>query len=311
MLRAQRRLFVSVLCGVIVGAPVANVTSADCTPSATTFCPPEVRPFDGPNGPSSSQPTTARPANQQPTAAQPANQQPAAPAQGNAVSQPILQGNASTSAAAAVLSVDPPSAPVGATVTVTARGLGAGRSVWVNLAEMKDNTGLRVPAKQLLTLDGALASPVTGPDGSLNAKFVIPKVPAWTQPDASICVLNATVDAVCTSFTIAGSNAPAVNTATTPDAILGHYMCSSYVIIGKGGEWCPGTFPMLVLNGDNTYTWGDAESGTWDFDGSTVTFSGSLGSGSIMNRNLTVETQVTEPDGSTIDLRLVYSRLDY
>jgi len=227
------------------------------------------------------------------------------------VSNPILQGNATASGGAASVTVDPPSAPVGGTVALSAHGLGAGRSVWVNLAQMRDNTGFVEPAKQLLTPDGALAAPVTGADGSLNVQLMIPQVPAGTMPSASICVLNATVDAVCTPFTIAGANAEPVNTATTPDAIVGHYMCSSYVIIGQGGDWCPSTFPQLVLNGDNSYSWGD-ENGTWTFDGSTVAFSdGSLADGSIMNRNLTIDTQVSEPDGSTINLRLVYSRLDY
>jgi hypothetical protein len=71
-----------------------------------------------------------------------------------------------------------------------------------------------------------------------------------------------------------------------------------------------GTPPILALNGDGTYSWGD-EQGGWSFDGTTVSFDGGLGSGTVLNRRLTVESDVVMPDGATQAVRYTYIRMNY
>jgi hypothetical protein len=85
---------------------------------------------------------------------------------------PAIQSNTPASGTAS-LSIDPPSAPAGATVSITAQGLGGGRSAWVNLSHTQSTGGLNLGAKQLATVN-------TAPDGSLSTSVVIPTVPSWT-----------------------------------------------------------------------------------------------------------------------------------
>jgi len=218
-------------------------------------------------------------------------------------SNPVLQPNAPASPSASV-SVDPAVAPAGATITVTGQGLGGGRSAWINLSHMTTSTGLNLGAKQLATVN-------TAADGSLNTSIVVPSVPSWTAGRADICVINATAQPVCTPFTLGSADQPVVNTATTPDAIVGHYQCSSMLLVGFGGGFCSGSEPILALNPDGTYAYGD-EQGNWTFDGTTVSFDGSLGSGAVLNRKLTIDTQVDTPDGSSQqEVRYTYIRMDY
>jgi hypothetical protein len=201
--------------------------------------------------------------------------QPAQPAQTSdatapGANSPAVQPNAPASASASV-SVDPAAAPAGATVTISGQGLGGGRSAWINLSHMTTTTGLNLGAKQLATVN-------TAPDGTLNASVTVPSVPSWTAGTADICIINATAQPVCTPFTLASTDVPVDNTAATPDAIVGHYQCSSALVVGFGGGWCSGSEPILALNGDGTYSWGD-EQGGWTFDGTTVSFDGGLGNG--------------------------------
>ena len=66
--------------------------------------------------------------------------------------------------AAASLTLNPPSAAAGATVTISAQGLGANRSAWLNLSHMTSTGGLNLGAKQLATVntagDGSLATSI-------------------------------------------------------------------------------------------------------------------------------------------------------
>ena len=221
----------------------------------------------------------------------------------NAPALPAIQSNA-PSAPNASMSIDPPSAPAGSTVSVTASGLGANRSAWVNLSHMTTTAGLNLGAKQLATVN-------TAPDGTLSATVMIPAVPSWTAGTADICLINATAQPVCAPFTLASAEQDATNTATTPDAIVGHYQCSSATLIGFGGGWCLGSEPVLAINGDSTYAFGDEE-GSWSFDGATVTFDGELGSATVLNRRLTIDTQVDMPDGSGVQaVRYIYIHMNY
>lgn len=319
--------------GCLMALALPGAASADCVPSPSSFCMPTVVPFNGPNGPSSpSSPSVQQPkpqpqAQSPQTVSQPA--QAASPQMAssidpvckNAVSGPGLQARATVSGSAAVITVDPPTAPVGATITVTASGLGPNRCATVNLAQMKDIYGIAQLPKQLLNPDGSPADPVTGSDGSLSAQLVLPEIWHDTAPSASICIRDATVTTVCTPFTIAapggapvapgGSvDAPAINTATTPADIVGQYMCSSALLVDFGSMDCSMSFfAPMALNPDGSYAWGD-EQGTWRFDGSTVSFDGgSLSTGTIMNRNLTIKTDQTMNDGSTVTMRIVYNRV--
>lgn len=220
-----------------------------------------------------------------------------------AANNPAVQPNAPATSAASV-AVDPAAAPAGSTVTITASGLGPNRSAWVNLSHMTTPQGLSLGAKQLATVN-------TAADGSLSTSVVVPAVPGWTAGNADICLINASAQPVCTPFTLSSANDAITNTATTPDAIVGHYQCSSMTLIGFGGGFCTGSEPILAVNGDGTYAWGD-EQGNWSFDGNTVSFDGSLGSGSVLNRKLTLDTQVDTPDGSsTQEVKYTYIRMDY
>jgi hypothetical protein len=221
---------------------------------------------------------------------------------GNANS-PAVQPNAPASPNASI-NLDPPTAPAGATVTVTGQGFGGGRSAWVNLSHMQSTGGLNLGAKQIATVN-------TATDGTLNATVTIPSVPSWTAGSADICVINASAQPVCAPFTLGSAEQANVNTATTPDAVVGHYQCSSMTLIGFGGSYCTGSEPVLALNGDGSYGYGD-EQGNWTFDGSTIGFDGSLGSASVLNRRLTIDTQVDMPDGSGVQqVRYIYVRMDY
>jgi hypothetical protein len=221
----------------------------------------------------------------------------------NPSNSPAVQSNA-PAAANASLSIDPPVAPAGASVTVTGQGFGAARSASVNLSNMVSTGGLNLGAKQLATIN-------TAADGSLSTTVTIPSVPSWTAGQANICVINASAQPVCAPFTLGSAEQAAVNTATTPDSIIGHYQCSSMTLINFGGGFCTGAEPILAINPDGTYEYGD-EQGNWSFDGSTVTFDGSLGSASVLNRRFTIDTQVDMPDGSgTQEVRFIYIRMDY
>ena len=116
---------------------------------------------------------------------------------------PALQSNAPAAGPNAGISVDPPAASSGTTITVTGQGLGPNRSVWINLAGMTSTTGLSIGAKQLATPDGS--TPTTGADGSLSTTLLVPNLPSWTAGSMNICVLNATAQPVCTPFTLQGS----------------------------------------------------------------------------------------------------------
>ena len=226
-----------------------------------------------------------------------------APPPATGATSPAVQSNAPASSSASI-SVDPASAPAGATITVTGQGLGGGRSAWVNLAHMVTATGLGLGAKQLATVN-------TAADGTLTATLTIPSVPSWTSGRADICVINATAQPVCTAFTLASADEAAVNTATTSAAVVGHYQCSSAVLIGFGGGWCTGAEPILDLEGDGTYSFG-VEQGSWSFDGSSVSFDGGLGNGTVLNRKLTVDSTIDAPDGSGQQaVRYIYIRMDY
>jgi hypothetical protein len=315
--RRAMALVVSGVLLVVLPGPAAQVASAQCAdPRGNSYCsnngqvtfnpPPgssqtSAQPCADPRGnaycQNGGQATSAQPQAQPQPASQPAS------ANGPASSNPALQPNAPQSASASI-SLDPPSAPAGASVTVSAQGLGPNRSAWVNLAQMKSTTGLNLGAQQLATV-------TTAADGSLSTSVTIPAVPSWTAGTASICLINATAQPVCAPFTLASADQAAVNTATTPDAIVGHYQCSSMTLIGFGGGFCTGTEPVLALNGDGSYSWGD-EQGNWTFDGSTVSFDGGLGSASVLNRRLTIDTQVDAPDGSGQQaVRYIYIRMDY
>jgi len=218
-------------------------------------------------------------------------------------SNPALQPNAPASPRA-FITLDPAAAPAGATVTITGQGFGGGQSAWVNLSHMVSTAGLNLGATQIATVN-------TAGDGSLSASVTIPSVPSWTAGTADICIINASAQPVCAPFSLSSANQPADNTATTPDAIVGHYQCSSALLVGFGGGFCSGGEPILALNGDGTYSYGD-EQGGWTFDGATVTFDGSLGNASVLNRKLTIDTTVDLPDGSgTQEVRYTYIRMNY
>ncbi|GAC1314376.1 MAG: hypothetical protein NVSMB2_03710 [Chloroflexota bacterium] len=226
-----------------------------------------------------------------------------APPPANGATSPAVQSNAPASSNASI-SVDPARAPAGATVTLSGQGLGGGRSAWVNLAHMVTGTGLTLGAKQLATVN-------TAPDGTLTATLTIPSVPSWTSGQADICVINAAAQPVCTAFTLASADQAAINTSTTPSAVVGHYQCSSAVLIGFGGGWCTGAEPILDLEADGTYSFG-VEQGNWSFDGSSVSFDGGLDNGAVLNRKLTVDTTIDAPDGSgQQEVRYTYIRMDY
>jgi hypothetical protein len=282
------RLLVGALV-VLQAAMVAPVASAQCAdPRGNSYCQNGGQvTFSAPPAQSSLPPTQP-----QPTPADAAGQ----------ATSPAVQSNA-PAAAAASISLDPPTAPAGATVIVSGQGLGGGRSAWVNLSHMMSTGGLNLGAKQLATVN-------TAPDGSLNATVTIPTVPSWTAGSADICVINATAQPVCAPFTLGSAGPPVDDTVTTPDGIVGHYQCSSALLVGFGGGFCTGSEPILALNGDGTYSWGD-EQGGWSFDGTTVSFDGGLGSGTVQNRRLTVQSDLAMPDGSTQTVRYTYIRMNY
>ena len=290
---------VRLVLGVVVGlvletAVLVGSVSAQCAdPRGNSYCENNGQvTFTTPGG-GTSNPTNNAPA-------------PNAPAPNNAPAQqqsPAVQSNAPVSADASI-TLDPPSAAAGESVSITGRGLGGGRSAWVNLSHMTSAQGLNLGAQQLATIN-------TAPDGSLTTTVVIPSVPSWTAGKADICVINATAQPVCTPFTLTSAEEANTNTATTPDAIVGHYQCSSATLIGFGGGWCTGGEPVLALNGDGTYSYGN-EQGSWSFDGTIVTFDGSLGSAAVLNRRLTIDTQIDMPDGSGVQaVRYFYIRMNY
>jgi hypothetical protein len=106
------------------------------------------------------------------------------------------------------------------------------------------------------------------------------------------------------------STQPASSSAANPTSIAGHYQCSSELLVGFGGQPC--TYePVLVLNGDGSYEWG-TEQGTYMYDGSTVTFSGTLGAGTVHNRLLVIDSQTTDPNtGDAMTIRYRYIRMNY
>jgi hypothetical protein len=107
------------------------------------------------------------------------------------------------------------------------------------------------------------------------------------------------------------ANQPSQASAANPASIAGHYQCSSELLVNFGSQWCQGIEPILALNDDGTYTWG-AESGTYNYDGTSVAFSGSLGSGTVQNRLLIIDSQTTDPtSGASMTVRYRYIRMNY
>lgn len=280
-------------------AGAATVASAQCAdPRGNSYCQNGGQvTFNPPPGQQSQPP--AQPSGQ---VVAPAPVQPQPGTAGNPGNSPAVQPNA-PAAANASINIDPPIAPAGATATISGQGLGGGRSAWVNLSHMTSTGGLNLGAKQLATVN-------TAPDGSFSMTVTIPSVPSWTAGQADICVVNASAQPVCAPFILGSADQPIENAATTPDAIVGHYQCSSALLVGFGGGFCTGSEPILALNADSSYSWGD-EQGAWSFDGTNVTFDGGLGGGTVLNRKLTVQADVALPDGSTQTVRYTYIRMDY
>jgi len=317
--RSRTAVGLAIVATMLLGALGAPVASAQCTgngadalnPSCTKGLAPGARCIgaDGLGNPAcstSGQVTNTPPAGPAQTSPQPVQggAQPTSPTSHGSPcdSNPANQPNA-PAAPGATISIDPSVAPAGASVTITGQGLGGSRCAAVSLSKMMSTTGLPLGAQQLTTV-------ATAADGTVSAALVIPSVAGWTAGQAAICLIYATAQPVCTPFTLASAGQPVANTATTPDAIVGHYQCSSMLLVGFGSGFCSGTEPILALNGDGTYSY-DTEQGTWTFDGSTVSFDGSLGSASVLNRKLTIDTQVQMVDGSTQEVRFTYIRMDY
>jgi hypothetical protein len=210
----------------------------------------------------------------------------------------------SGAAATGSVTVDPPAALAGATVTVSVSGLPANAGFVVNLAQLKSTAGLMWGAKNMQTADGAPLQ--TDRNGNFSGTFTVPTVPDFIAPQGSVCAAILGKASYCTPFALQSAGLPPVNTATA-SSIVGHYQCSAMLLVGTGGGWCSGSEPLLVLNGDGTYSWAD-EQGTYAYDdgSSQISFSGGLGDGNILNRKLIVESSV---DGMTV--RYTYIRMDY
>jgi hypothetical protein len=288
--------------------PAAQVASAQCAdPRGNSYCQNNGQvTFTTPSSQSQtpSQPC-ADPRGNAYCQSNPSAQNTVAPPPGGTANQgnsPAAQPNAPASSNASI-SLDPPVAPAGTTVTITGQGLGGGRSAWVNLSHMTSTGGLNLGAKQLATV-------VTGSDGKLSTSVTIPSVPSWTAGQADICIINATAQPICAPFTLGSADPPVDNTATTPDAIVGHYQCSSALLVGFGGGFCNGSEPILAINADGSYSWGD-EQGGWTFDGATLAFDGGLGTGTVLNRKVTVQSDVALPGGGSQTVRYTYIRMDY
>ncbi len=264
------------------------VNTQNPMPGQVTFSPP----------PSSPKQTTPS----QPQAVQNA---PAAPARSQAPQNSQAIVSSSRAAANGSVSVDPPGAPAGATVTVNVSGLPANAGFVVNLGQLKTTEGLTWGAKNMQTADGA--SLQADRSGNFSGSFTVPTVPDFIAPQGSVCAIILGTASYCTPFSLQSAGLPPVNTATA-SSIVGHYQCSAKLQVGRGSDWCSGTEPLLVLNGDGTYSWAD-EQGTYAYDdgSSQISFSGGgLGDGNILNRKLVVDSLI---NGMTV--RYTYIRMDY
>ncbi len=258
-----------------------QVNTQNPTGGQVTFNPPPSAPVNAP--PAQPQPP------QSPSTTAPSGP---APAAGN-------QGFAN-----GALSVDPSAAAAGETVTVTVTGLPAGTGFVVNLGQLKTLTGNDAPAKNMQSADGARLN--VGPDGSFTGSFVVPTVPDQVAPQASVCAAVLGRASYCVPFSLSSAGLPPENNATA-DNIVGHYMCSSMLRVGRGSTFCSGGEAILALNADGTYVWGE-EAGSYKFDSDSfvIAFSGGLGDGSILNRRLVASAVV---DGQ--EIRYTYIRMDY
>lgn len=213
----------------------------------------------------------------------------------------------------------PGAAPAGGTVQIIAKDLNPrGRVnplIFINL------TGGPGGPRPLTPAPGS--SLRLAPDGSLTGAFVVP--PRAGVGHFQVCIAGqigpSGADSVCAPFEVTAASTggqtsnglstlgepPSTPRASTGDrsAIAGHYQCSSMTLIGFGGGYCTGSEALIVINANGTYTWG-REHGTYTFDGSHIVFSGQLGSGTILNRLLTVHSNV---GGQTVIYR--YLRMNY
>lgn len=206
----------------------------------------------------------------------------------------------STTQSGPAISVSPGSGAIGDTVTVSGQGFAAGGQgsiIFINLVTPDGGTvEMRNDGDPLV---------YAGSDGSFSANVVVPA--KAQQGGQQICVNSFVSNAVCTPFTVAGGASPQPNTApaANPQSIVGHYQCSSMLLVGFGSQWCTGSEPVLALNADGTYSFGDA-SGTYTYDGSQVSFDGGQVIGTVQNRKLTFEIS---SDAGTV--RYTYIRMDY
>jgi hypothetical protein len=227
MHRPNRRVLISLVSGALLAvpfAPVAQAAGGPCDPPA--YCPPAVRPFDGPGGPSSGSQSNPQPVNPAPANLQPANSQPAA-------SQPAT--NAGSASASPSLKVSPGSAAVGAPIVVTGSAYSIpGRSdiVFINV---QDSNGINFDTRskeikcvetddavlifyQMFGLgcsaDGGGPMIHTDKDGTFRA---VVNVPSGITPGAGAVCASSPNGRACTPFTItAGSPPPAPQPQPAP-----------------------------------------------------------------------------------------------
>lgn len=213
---------------------------------------------------------------------------------------PTGSTNSGSSQSSTRIWVTPASAPIGASVTVSGQGFAPGGhagAVFLNLVtsdrsqvEMRNNGDPIVQA---------------GRDGSFSAQVTVPaKAQTGSQ---QICANSMVAPTACTPFTVSGGQPanPTDQNQQSSSSIYGHYQCSSYVLIGFGGDWCNGTEPQMVLNPDGTYQFGD-NSGSFSFDGQNISFDDGSVSGYIQNRKLVFEVPT-----DTGVARFTYIRMDY
>lgn len=198
------------------------------------------------------------------------------------------------------ISVTPGAGAIGDTVTVSGQGFaagGRGSIIFINLVTPDGGTvEMRNDGDPLV---------YAGSDGSFSADVVVPA--KAQQGRQQICVNSLVTAKVCTPFTVSGGAAPQPHNApaANPQSIVGHYQCSSELLVGFGSQWCTGSEPVLALYADGTYSFGDA-AGTYSYDGTQVSFDGGAVIGTVQNRKLTFEITT---DAGTV--RYTYIRMDY
>jgi len=198
------------------------------------------------------------------------------------------------------ISVTPGRGAIGDTVTVSGQSFaagGGGSIIFVNLMTPDGSTvEMRNDGDPLV---------YAGSDGSFSASVVVPA--KAQQGRQQICVNSLVAATVCTPFTVSGGAAPPPNNVppANPQSIVGHYQCSSMLLVGFGSRWCTGSEPVLALYADGTYSFGDA-SGTYSYDGTHVSFDGGQVIGTVQNRKLTFDIS---SDAGTV--RYTYIRMDY